>query len=528
MSGELRAIQGQRIVGYVSYELRDKDGNIKKKSKHNMITPAAKNLILHESAGKMLCMNDTLWGMYFKQGVSFAGYYNGNRIIKNVNRQSALTNMLLNLTTDQVAGINSETNFVNVYDETFATASKIIGYANMSESPAANGKEGSLDYPKGADIVAKNVLSKKFKYPDGVATGTINAIAMAPFSILTSPVGESGTYDSLAPGFRLAKCLDRVNTRSTNFSNLSSKYCPPGVTGVTSGTEVISNYSTDGLTQHKIDLSTGEVTDTSDSDETMLVIENDTEDYIIDGDYLYVLKRAGSLTAPTSSMKIYQISTKTLVDTVRLSTRYAYYQKFLMIDGVLYINGISYGTSDNVLFKLKKVSGYWKAIETSADSYAGILTLPTGVNTYNVCFGNYGDKYIMYLSRTTGAGAKEYATGYIFSDLNDIVNTIEDCIPSLYMYDIAIKGTSVKGILSLGINRGATLTEDETDVSYNSGIFTTIASADKLTDVTSSGLFYSADKNWSNIVSIVTLTDSDVIEKGATDVLYVTYGYKIN
>lgn len=525
--------QGQRLIGYIKFELYDKDGNLKTRKKHNMIVPAAKNLILHESADKMIGMNDTVWGLLAKQGVSFAGYAdssdNGENGCKYVYNNGALTNVLLSLESDQVVGINNQTNFINLFDSTFTNADKVLGYANMSEAPAANGKEGSLDYQKGADIISTNVVSKKFKYPDGVATGTINAIAMMPFSTIQSPSGVAGDNDRFAPGFRLAKCLDRVNTRNPNFTSLSLKWCPPGVTGLTTDTEILSNYSSDNLNRHKINLTTGEVADTTATDDTMLMIDGTIEDYIIDGDYVYTLNRTGTTSSPTSSMKIYKISNKTLVQTVSLTTRNAYYQKFLMINGVLYINGICYGTSGNMLFKLKKgTSGYWNAIETSTDSYDGILTLPSGLNKYNVCFGNYADKYIMYIARNTGSAAKEWATGYIFTSLSDIVNTIEDCIPSLYQYDITLKGTGVKGVISVGLNRGARAADDTTDASYNCTLVTDLNGNRKVTEYMSKGIFYSVDKNWSNIVSIAVLQGGDVIEKGATDVLYVTYGYKIN
>ena len=213
-----------------------------------------------------------------------------------------------------------------------------------------------------------------------------------------------------------------------------------------------------------------------------------------------------------------------------LSTASSYFQKFLMLDGVLYINGISYKKSGNTLFKLKKgTNDYWSAIDTSAPDYSGILTLPAGLSPYSVCFKNYGDKYIMFIDRRSDTDQQNriYASGYIFSNLNNIANTIEDCIPSVRYTDIVFKNTSVGGILSLGMNRDATA-GGLTDCVFNSYLYTTIDEESKTADLTSQALFFNIEGNWTNLVSIAVLSGESIIEKGATDVLYVTYGYKIN
>lgn len=524
---ELRINNTERLQGFIRLELYDKDGNLKTVKEHNMLTNAGKSLMLQMSAGALLDMNDVYWGYLAKQGASMVTWNNGTTYTKLTKKSSALTNVLLSLTPEQYTSINSETSFINIFDSTFTNPEKVLGYANMSTQPTANGKEGSLEYQKGADVVSNVVYSKKFRYPDGVATGTINAVAMMPFCAINTPYGASGSADQYAPGFRMAKCLDRVNFRNTNFGAFTTGFCPPGVTGITSETEVISNYSMDGITQHKIDLVTGEVTDITTADNTIPMMISTANDYYIEDDYLYILTRTGQTTSLSSNLTVYQISTKTQVLSATLATRHNCFQRFVSIDGVLYINGISYNPTGNVLFKLKKGSNpYWSAIDTSATDYSALFTVPSNLSPYMICFGNYGDKYIMYIARDYGTKTtnRDYASAYIFTDPSDVIGSIIDCIPSVRYTDIVFKNASVGGVLSIGIERDAT---SVTDSIYQTSITTSDDTEDKKVDFKTNGLFYSNESSWSNMISIAILNDDDIIEKGATDVLFVAYGYRV-
>ena len=531
IGNETSAYNKYGLQGFVRIELYDKHGN-KKIDKTNRILPGGKNLMLQMAAGELIHMNGSFWGYTAKQGVCMNNQCTKANDARQINKKTALTNVLLNLSQEQLSAIGNGTHFLNIYNSDLSVGEKVVGYANMEVNPAANGKEGSPDFQKGADVIAGNIVSRKFKYADGVATGTINAVAMMPYSALISAYGENYIYDdAIAPGFRLAVCLDKVNAQDSNFVSFSSSYCPPGVTGITGKDEIISNYSANGFTQHKVNLVTGEVIDIETPDTTIPTIDNETQDYIVDDDYLYTLKRVSSGASVT--LGVYKMSTKTLVKSITISTKTCSFLRFLKLNDVLYITGISYANpATNVLFKLKKgTADYWSALDTSAASYEGIASIPASLNGTQVCIGNYGDKYIMYVSRNqNGESANRYfATGYIFTDLNDIGNTIVNCIPSLYYSDVVFKNDTCGGVLSLGLNRSA-----DTTMNFIRGniaqskiyISTDPSSTGTEYNLTNQGVFYTVENNWCNAISIAVLEGDAVINKGATDVLYLTYGYR--
>lgn len=526
MSSDVCAVNGNRIKGFVKIELYDKYGNLKsRKSKHNLITLPAKNYMLIKSAASMLQINDNVFGQYARQGGDFVRVgYNSNDYGNFGGEDNCLTNVLLNLTADQRAAINSQTRFVNIWNNTMSIADKLIGKASGNLTPAADGKTGIPDFERGLDIVSGNVISRKWKYADGIATGTINAVMMCNASTLKDPSGAAGGYDRgdwNAPGFVLGKCLDRVNTRYANFTSLSKGFIPPGIPGVTAEDEVITDYSVDGVSLHKINLSTGEIVD---STETFPLIAP-CLDYYVEGDYVYTLTRSTTY----ASLTVYQISTKSQVTSVRVDIGGACFARLLYFGNTLYINSVSLGNNKNILFKLEKgTSPYWSKLAEAANTYTGILTIPSGLSEQDVCFGNYKDKYIMYISREKGTKTYSnsvFATGYIFSDITNIAGSLEDCIPSVYAEQLVFKNNTLGGILGIGMSHTSTSTPNESaQYAYKSSTFDGTV---KQTDLTKAGLFYTKEGNWSNIVSIVLLDGEDIVEKGATDVLFVTYGYKI-
>lgn len=529
-------VNGERIKGFVKIELFDKDGN-KKIEKENLIVPGGKTLMFRMSASEILINGGNAWGLTAKQGVHLKGpvYTNGN-IANKSDINSCLTNVLLNLTEEQKAAMSSDTNFINMYSDDFGSADKVVAYANMDLYPAENGKIGTPDYASGADIVGRTLNSVRYKYKDGVGTGTINAIAMAPFPTTQKPYGLKCNNSQYAPGYRIAKCIDRVNVYDNNFKSFSTGYVPPGINGLTTDEEIISNYSINGVDYHKINLVTGEVSDFTDTNNiNNFLINNNVSDYIIIGDYFYTISQNYDSTDTNFVIKVCKISTRASITSFYTnSTRYGYFAHFLKKDDNLYITIAANYTDSanlNMLQKLSKGSNeYYSSVETSATTYAGILTVPTGINEKCLGFGHYGDKYIMYVSQAELNNSSKYCTGYIFTDINNIVGSIVDSIPSLYKTDIPFGTASVKGVLSVGICRENSANFDSfynsytVSDKYNIG---TDSSSIKSLYLNDKAIFYSPDKSWSNIVSVVVLDPSDIIDKQSSDSLYVSYGYKI-
>lgn len=520
-------LNGERIKGFVKLELFDKAGN-KKLEKENLIVPGGKTLMFAMSASNILINGGNMWGLTAKQGAHIIGpiVTSGSMYYRGSYKDSALTNILLNLTPEQLESFSSETNFVNMYSDDLGSADKVVAYANMELYPTENGKIGTPDFSKGSDIIGRTVNSVRFRYKDGVGTGRINAVCMGPFSTTQSPYGLAGLYEQSAPGYRIAKCLDRVNILDTNFSSLTSKYTPAGVAGITTEEEIITNYKVNDVEWHKINLNTGEITDLTDTNTLYGIIDADTLDYKIIDDYIYVLKSSGGTNSINNYIYVYKISTAEMVKRFSVISAYTGNAKLLYKNGELFLTLAGYNTNAyNLIHKLGKGTyDYFNVVDTKTDTYAGITEIPAGINEKFVCLGNYGDNYIMYISRAiTGTDCK-YCTAYIFTDMNNIAGSIKDCIPSLRYTDIVFNTTQAKGVLSLGICRE---TSQYYDGYQNNRIYISNGSDTKTQEFNIKGLFYSPDKSWSNIVSIVKLEGDDVIEKGEQDVLLVTYGYRI-
>ena len=525
INSDLSVVNGERVKGFVRIELYDKYGN-KKVDKENLIVPGGKTLMFHMSAANILINGGNLWGLTVKQGVHLAGTRAANQsYYKATYKNAALTNILCNLTDAQKTAFSSETNFVNFYSEDFGSVDKVIGYANMELYPVENGKIGVPDYAKGADIVGRTVDSVRFKYKDGVGTGTINALCMAPYPVTQSPYGVSCSTEEYAPGYRIAKCLDRVNILDTNFTSITTKYTPPGVTGVTTDEEIITNYTINGIGWHKINLVTGDVTDITGTNTLYGICTKNTCDFKVIDDYVYILNWVSSSSnREIFTLEVYKISSATLVKSLSISSLYARFGKLLYLNGILYVTFGAYSDSSSVILnKLKKGSlDYFNAIDTTATTYAGILTAPSGIDERYLSFGHYGNNYIMYVSRALSGANSMYCTGYIFTDLANITGSIIDCIPSLRYTDVPFGNTSVSGVLSIGICREKNQSFDNI---YSSQLYNDVSNS--TLSLSEQGMFYSPNKAWSNVVSMVILEGNDIIVKNETDVLFITWGYKI-
>lgn len=514
---KLSILESSKLAkGFVDFVLKRADGTVRIE-KENMITKATKHLALTSLFQNIVSMNSVVYGKYVKQGVAVLDHIYNNDQVKSFNTNMSAANVVLQLTPDQLAKINSDTNFIDIYSEDFSTADKVIGYAVDNESPVADGKEGSLYYQSGDYVADIDVVAKTFKFPDGVATGTINAVAMMPYAAVKSPRGITGG-EQYAPGFTMSKLLDKVDPKYNNFGSFSTNICPPGINGLTSDSEIIVNYSQDDKGCHRIDLNTMQITDIDEITYPMTV--KNVLDYIIIGSYLYYIVTSSS----SLRVYVYNIDSNSAVTNFSLPSNSGYsIARFLYLDGVLYVTKMRNGTSydGKCLYKLTKGSNdYFSDQEESAADYSGLFTIPSGVLAENVMFKNYGDKYIMFICRSTLSeeGKRNYCTGYIFSDITNIRGSIEGCIPSIYKNDLIINNGTVAGILSIGKN-----TDSATDTEGHYQSVTRVNGTE--INLLSQGAFWTNAENWCNVFSIAVLTDP--ITKGASDVFYDTYGYRI-
>lgn len=530
---------GLKLQGFIEIELISTKDNVRRTYK-NTITKGGKQYLLDKSAGRMLEMAADAFGMSVcsnvlaKVGTNSQYPVSGGQNFQN----RAITNVLLNLGSE-ATGLSETSTYINVFESTLTTASKVIGYANNNVVPTSNGKEGAIDYTKGEYIIDPYTVCKRWKYDAGVATGTIDTIAMMPASCIKTNNGD---------GVQFSKCLDKINQQYVNYASMSTGFLPPGITGYTANDEVLLNYTQDGKSKHKFNLTTGVVTDLADTDPFFVIGDNlNSLNYVTDikliGQYLYVLDNV--ITSGTQ----YVQPRVTVYDTAASMaqkaqfycnslTTYEYPRsaKFLYYNNVLYVSTYTdtVRAGQAKLWTLSKGANAWfSSASAAATNFAAICTIPSGMVAANVAFGNYGSNYIMYVSSRLD-GVTDYsntgykAIGYVFTSMTDIGGTIVDIIDGINPNSICYSAGTNLGWLRIGFDRWNTNyastfgdTYDYTDktkiVNNNSTAVTMNTQA--------AGVFWTADKWWTNVISFVKLQTA--ITKQDTDIMYVSYGYKV-
>jgi len=524
---------GLKLQGFVEIELISTKDNVRRTYK-NTITKGGKQYLLAKSAGRMLEMAADAFGMSVcsnvlsKVGTNAQYPISGGQNFQN----RAITNVLLNLG-EEATGLSETSTYINVFENTLTTASKVIGYANNNVVPTSNGKEGAIDYTKGEYVVDPYTVCKRWKYDAGVATGTIDTIAMMPAACIKTNNGD---------GVQFSKCLDKINQQYINYESMSTGFLPPGIPGYTANDEILLNYTQDGKSKHKFNLTTGVVTDLEDTDPFFVISTSSVCDIKLIGQYLYVLDRL-NITEQYVKPRVTVYDTAASMEQkaqfeCSYLQRYEYMSsfKFLYYNDVLYVTNYSHRVVAGraKIWTLSKGANAWfSSAGTAAQNYNDICTLPAGMVADYVAFGNYGSNYIMYVaSRLDGVENFRYtgykAIGYVFTSMSDIGGTIVDIVDGINPNSIPYAAGANLGWLRIGFDKyntnfasyfGDTYDyTDKTKIVYNNSDTVTMNMQDR-------GVFWTADKWWTNVISFVKLQTP--IEKQDTDIMYVSYGYKV-
>lgn len=530
---------GLKLQGFVEIELISTKDNVRRTYK-NTITKGGKQYLLDKSAGRMLEMAADAFGMSVcsnvlaKVGTNEQYPISGGQNFQN----RAITNVLLNLG-DEATGLSETSTYINVFDSTLTTASKVVGYANNNVVPTSNGKEGAIDYTKGEYVIDPYTVCKRWKYDAGVATGTIDTIAMMPASCIKTNNGD---------GVQFSKCLDKINQQYANYTSMSTGFLPPGIPGYTANDEILLNYTQDGKSKHKFNLTTGVVTDLEDTD-PFFVIGNglngmsDVYDIKLIGQYLYVLDLfKGQMSGNDAPRVTVYDTAASMAQKAQFKCNYKVTYEYYRSAKFLYYNNILYVTtySDRVvagrakLWTLSKGANAWFSSAGTADtSFEAICTIPSSMIADYVAFGNYGSNYIMYvLSRLDGVTDYKYtgykAIGYVFTSMADIGGTIVDIVDGINPNSICYSAGTNLGWLRIGFDLYNTNFASRFGNTYDYTDKTKIVNNNS-TEVTmntqAAGVFWTADKWWTNVISFVKLQTP--IVKQDTDIMYVSYGYRV-
>lgn len=535
---------GIQLKGYIDLEFRnEKDGIYRKMPYTNLITNVGKQLMLDMSAKRLMYTGGNIFGMMCinsdLNAVDRADTSANN--VQNYNKEKCLANVLLNVGGESV-NLSAETSYIHVWDNDMAQAVKVTGYAGGDMTPTDNGKEGALIDTKSDFAVSGYIQAGRWLYKAGVATGDIDVVAMMPLRCVKDVRGD---------GLSLSKCIDKVNVFDPNFIACSTAFLPPGVTGYTASDEVMLNYNIGGNNKHIYNINTGEVRDITDTVTNFATVcDALTLDYFIEGNYFYRLYTDALDGANIIAyVDVYDITNgfallkKFYASAERLGEVCAF--RFLRLNGKVYVTIGHHAktTATDRYFELTKVDNayYDKISYTALKDYNTIIqNIPAGVSHELICFGNYGDNYVMYVTvkhtdfvfRSDNAITK----GYIFTDINNIGGTIIDCVNCVTPNAIPYSSGANKGYIKIGMhgsNARLALFNSATSslksiTSLDAEEFerkVTMGGASKNIFLGRVGCFLTKDKWWTNVVSLRVLPTLQL--KTIDDDLYTGYGYAV-
>lgn len=550
---ELNSGNGVRLEGYVDIELFNSKDHTSKRI-HNTITKAGKQLFLHKSIGQMMQSGASLFGKiaclnsmtdtYGQISSSYIGQTSGTTTYVKGHISSAdldVTCGLLNLGTKQ-NGLTETSTFIPSYDET-GVLTGLTGFANNNVNTALS-NEGIVDICKGEYCADPYTVCNRWKYDAGIASGTIDTLVMAPASVFKSKKSS---------GFRFMKCIEHVNIQDEEFKSLSTGFLPPNVTGYTGSNEILLDFNNGKGNRWKYNIDTGEVTAVPEADKFYIIPYTNSQgynlqDYYIEGTYLYILY--GYNGARGIYVDVIDLNTGT--KTTSFSKDYIYFKvaRFLHVNNKLYINGIKEDSRTGAgIYEVVKSGAYYNSINSSEITYDSIgITLPSSFEPKDVEIAHYNDKYVLeYIYDTstkniTGNESQQVSflrAGIVFTSLTSIMNTITDKISMITCGSVYCN----KGIIQIGQCHKYDTGIITSDVTYqyhtqlavdtSGGAWGVVNNRNNYSSVVQSksiqldnaGVWISLDGWWSDIVSFVKLNSP--IEKGDTDVMYVSYGYKV-
>lgn len=518
---------GLAIRGLIDMDIKNTIDNVEVHYK-NTITNAGKQFLLAASAG-------IITGI----GAEAFGSMTSLDAIRRITASSAdlrrlsltkgdLTLCLLNLPDSALQGLQAGSTYIPVFGDTFASADNLLGYANGNINPAANGKEGALTYPKADYIASAFTVGKRWKFAEGVATGSFNCIAMIPSAAINSPQGD---------GFKISKCLEQVNINDANFGSLSTGFLIPGVPGYTSNNEVLLNFSRDGISRWKYNLQTGEMSQVADSDPFFVVTPGECCDMqVIDG-YLYVIKatasgRSISVTVYDPANSMAQVASFSCSG--KSSTNPKVGVNIFKVDNDIYVSQTGANNAiagAYVLWKLNKTgsNNYASSAGTGMEDYSAIgLTVPTGVPVSKIGIGTYKGAYVMYLpslvANPTNADyiASGGSIGYVFTDLTNPVASIIDTVCCIQSNECLFTAGSNFGSMRIGDHKS---TGSYYDAIVDNRIVINNEAGSKALNTRESGVYISMDKWSSQVFSFVKLNAP--VSKTQSDVIHVSYNYNV-
>ena len=539
---------GLRIEGFLDIEIINKKDKVRRRY-HNTITNAGKKFMLDKSCGRMLQLSGDSHGLMVAHGDFNARAWSGTQPAQQYGRKASnkrsLTNVLLNLSAGELSGLSASTTYLNLWNSALSDRTKMIGFANNATAAVSGDtKQGRIDNCKGEYAVDGTCVAKRWYYPAGIASGTINAIAM---------MGAESVLTYKGQMFNVAKCLDKNNQVDGNFISSSTGFLIPGVPGYTANDEIMLNY--DGG-RWKFNITTGEMTEVAAGD-PFFVFTNPysaSRDFagifdmkVISGKLYVAFEYNGKL-----KMRVYDPSNDMSYNeyggsgiTIEDSGGYGRDGKAVKFftDGTNWSLSIirsrdSAGQPYYVPMTFDSGANEYTIGSSAAYNYdyiSGVITLPSSLPSGLVGFSNLGSNYVMWMGEGDIDDSDSYwgtrsMVGLVFSDPTDPIGSIVDAISCPFMSVVFEAGTN-KGVLYIGGNAGnydyfinglQALQQDTDDP--REYVFSPSTNGQYI-EWNTQGCFLSMWGWWSNVLSFVKLNEA--ISKGDEDEMYVSYGYRV-
>ena len=495
---------GLRIKGFVEIELVKNNGREHYKY-YNSLSEPFKEAILTSAISQFMNGKGMLFGnkslltpMHYHYSLNYDNYGVTN-----------VTNVLIN-----DSNLSAVPNAVpSPFNTDFSL--NVLGTPGFADSRRnAVGNNGiSIKDDVVANAVGNKIVTNKYKYEAGVGTGTITHVGM----MVGSPLVSSG--------IRTVRLCDDIVIQEGLSYVKSTEICPPGCCGLGSS-EMYINYTNDAGSTHKINLETGVIDDDPAGYETIdTSYMSDISDMIIIGDYAYIL----------TNHYVYIFSKATMTYVGSISSLDATHGKNLFF----------YDSSNDRLFVTR---GY----------YDGTIVMTELVKGSEVYFSTRGNNYSDYTELNLGITIDP--TKYTIKSLgNSKIGLVDEIEGDRYDYDcnnmlICSKTLDANGRLQVenvvfGLwKTGSFLLWNDTANTYyvfdnwNSTRYvqdyvTPVVRVNPITrnqyklsgisDIKEYqfGWTFSKASDCCQLLSLAEL--STPINKGANDVLYVTYGYQV-
>jgi len=510
MSKGISGESGFKIKGFVEIELVKNNGREHYKY-YNALSDAFKAAILTSSVGQFMYGRGRLFGqkallnpMYYHSSTNYDcfGPTNMTNVLINQNSLSGVPSVVPN-------ALKSSDMSLNVLN--------VPGYANTRRDAVGNNGINMRDSVD-ANAVANKTIINKYKYETGVGTGTITHIGMCV-----------GSPDD-TKGIRVYRFLDDITIQEGGSFTPSSYICPPGCGGL-SANEIFINYTNENGSTHKVNLETGVI---DDNPTGYKVIDtsymSEASDIIIIGDYLYVVNGY--------YVHVYNKTTCVNVKDIYIGGN-QYGKQLFYYDGTserLFVTSCNRGdTTTPCMTELTKGSyDYYGVKGTDYTDYSELVTLGLGftVDSTKYTIKSFGSNKVGLCDTLSGNRADyDCNTMLIVDKQPDSNNNLicYDCIPSLF-------------------KKASFISYDETNDNYyvfdlwnyarylidNTAASITVSPLEytqyKLDGITANityniGWTYSKKSDCCQLLSLAEL--SEPINKGANDVLYVSYGYEV-